>query len=307
MCDTLGPLDCRIHPDAPLRGEIEVGTLGAVRVANVRTETPHSVHRTKGLIRRDVPSQLITRLKSGDQLGVGQPEQYRLVLPIAGSHYVAQDERVTLLTPGDFTIYDFSRPYDVGYESAVQLAIFGFPRSLLPGDADAMSSLTATAIPATAARLSTVLLDLIATALTERLGRSGSAPESQRTLLFRVHTFIEQHLPDADLTPRTIAAVHHISLRNLHRLFAAEQTTVGGWIRQRRLERCRKDLADPGLGSRPVSAIAARWGLADSAYFSRLFRSTYGMPPSDYRRACFDPVATGQGVGTLVHDLSVCQ
>jgi len=29
--------------------------------------------------------------------------------------------------------------------------------------------------------------------------------------------------------------------------------------------------------------IAARWGLADSSHFSRLFRATYGMSPREFR------------------------
>jgi AraC-like DNA-binding protein len=34
----------------------------------------------------------------------------------------------------------------------------------------------------------------------------------------------------------------------------------------------------------PVSAIAARWGLRDAAYFNRIFHAAYGLPPGEYRR-----------------------
>jgi AraC-like DNA-binding protein len=61
--------------------------------------------------------------------------------------------------------------------------------------------------------------------------------------------------------------------------------TVSGWIRQRRLEGCRRDLLDPTFGDRSVSAIAARWGLTDAAHFSRLSVAAYGLPPAEYRRA----------------------
>jgi hypothetical protein len=64
-----------------------------------------------------------------------------------------------------------------------------------------------------------------------------------------------------------------------------QPTTASGWIRQRRLERCRRDLLDPALGDRSVGAIAARWGLIDAAHFSRLFRAAYGLPPGEYRLA----------------------
>ena len=58
---------------------------------------------------------------------------------------------------------------------------------------------------------------------------------------------------------------------------------MAGWTRQRRLERCRRDLADPALAARPVAAIAARWGFPSAAEFSRAFRAAHGMPPGEYR------------------------
>ena len=47
---------------------------------------------------------------------------------------------------------------------------------------------------------------------------------------------------------------HHISVRSLHRLFEDEETTVASYIRDLRLARCRRDLADPALADRPVQA-----------------------------------------------------
>jgi AraC-like DNA-binding protein len=75
-----------------------------------------------------------------------------------------------------------------------------------------------------------------------------------------------------------------VSLRSLYKLFEGERTSVAGLIRERRLERCRRDLLDPWLAARPVSAIAARWGLPNAAHFSRAFRAAYGVPPVEYRR-----------------------
>jgi AraC-like DNA-binding protein len=292
VCDTLGPLDLRIDPDAPLRGEIELGQLGPVGVGRIRTTTPHSVHRTAGLIHRD------------------NPGLYRVVLALSGSPRLSQDDRQTQLSRGDFAIYDFSRPYELAYDSAVRLAVFSFPHDLLTVPAGAVAALTALPIsgesgtgalavpllrrvatdhqtyaPGSAARLSAVLMDLVGTAVAERLEltRSLSDDSRHRALLLRVHAFIERHLGDIDLDPAAVAAAHHISVRYLHRLFQAENTTVAAWIRQRRLERCRAELAKGG--DEPVNVIASRWGLPDSAHFSRLFRRAYGMPPAEYRRA----------------------
>jgi AraC-like DNA-binding protein len=185
-----------------------------------------------------------------------------------------------------------------------------FPRALLPLHADELARLTGVRIPgdrglgalisslarqlphrlddccpAEQARLGTAVLDLITAALAARLDRGSQVPQdsSRRALLSSVQAFIEQRLADPALSPDTIAAAHYISLRSLHKLFEGENTTVCGWIRSRRLERCRRDLIDPTLDDWPVSAIAARWGLMNAAHFSRVFRDAYGLPPAEYR------------------------
>jgi AraC-like DNA-binding protein len=93
-------------------------------------------------------------------------------------------------------------------------------------------------------------------------------------------------LADPDLSPASIAAAHHISVRSLHRLFQDHEETVAAWIRERRLERCRRDLADPRLSDHPAHAIGRKWGFADPAHFSRAFRATHGLSPSAYRSHC---------------------
>jgi AraC-like DNA-binding protein len=85
------------------------------------------------------------------------------------------------------------------------------------------------------------------------------------------------------VTTATIAAAHYISPRYLQKLFEAEGSTVTDWIRRRRLDHCKRELLDPRNAGEPISRIAARWGLADSSHFSRLFRATYGMSPREFR------------------------
>ncbi|MEU5579157.1 helix-turn-helix domain-containing protein [Streptomyces huasconensis] len=109
------------------------------------------------------------------------------------------------------------------------------------------------------------------------------APEERREALrAQVRQFIRHHLADP-LTPESIAAAHQLSRRSLYSLFEGDGPSVAAWIRQERLERCRRDLADPRWAGQPIHAIAARWGFPDKAHFSRLFRSTYGASPRDFR------------------------
>jgi AraC-like DNA-binding protein len=103
------------------------------------------------------------------------------------------------------------------------------------------------------------------------------------SLSIEIRHYIEQHLGDHTMTPASIAEAHNISKRYLHKIFEREGNTVGGQIRTSRLEKIRKDLANPLLADRPVGAVGARWGLVDPSQLSRLFREVYGLSPREYR------------------------
>ncbi|MFF3719096.1 helix-turn-helix domain-containing protein [Streptomyces prasinus] len=135
-------------------------------------------------------------------------------------------------------------------------------------------------------RLGSVLTDLAVATLAHHGEAEDALPVEirHRVLLADIHAFIDRHLGTRQLTPEAIAAAHHISVRHLHRLFRERGTTVGEWIRRRRLERCRQDLLTPACAELTVQAIGARWGFGHASEFSRAFRSAYGTPPGEYRR-----------------------
>src|SRR5262249_10269331 len=116
--------------------------------------------------------------------------------------------------------------------------------------------------------------------------RADDAPRmrTRAEILLSVQSFIELNLGDPELDPERIARATFISTWYLHKLFEAEGTSVCRWIRETRLERCRRDLIDPALGDETILAIASRWGLPGPEHFSRLFRSAYGCSPSELRR-----------------------
>jgi AraC-like DNA-binding protein len=138
--------------------------------------------------------------------------------------------------------------------------------------------------PGDTTRLVTITLDLITTMLARELdhGRSLPPDSSRQALLAQIHAYIGKHLADPELSLEAIAAAHHVSVRSLHRLFQAQDTTVMAWIRARRLDHSRRDLADPQLRDRPIHAIAARWGFT-APHFTRIFHTTYGVRPQDFR------------------------
>ncbi|MBX6751884.1 MAG: AraC family transcriptional regulator [Micromonosporaceae bacterium] len=139
--------------------------------------------------------------------------------------------------------------------------------------------------PAVTAALTATALDLLAAAARLATGSRAALPEDSRTRIrrFQIQDYIRHRLADPTLTPASVANACGVSVRQLQRVFQAEGTTPAAWIRRRRLERCRRDLVDPALASRPVVMIGARWGYPDPATFNRAFRREFGLPPGEYR------------------------
>jgi AraC family transcriptional activator of tynA and feaB len=147
-----------------------------------------------------------------------------------------------------------------------------------------LSSLCRDAAPMderTEAGIAEMTLGLVGAAIAAQGPAACTSP--REALVQRILAFIDRNLDDPDLKPSQIAATAGISLRYLHLLFAAQRGhTVAGWIRARRLERCRADLIEP---NRTVTEVAFRWGFSDAAQFSHVFSAKYGISPRAFRRA----------------------
>ena len=95
--------------------------------------------------------------------------------------------------------------------------------------------------------------------------------------------FVDSHIEDAALSPAHVARALGISVGYLHRLFQSVEASVSGYIRERRLARCREDLASALHAGEHITEIALRWGFTDLPHFSRAFRLQFGLTPRDYR------------------------
>ena len=136
--------------------------------------------------------------------------------------------------------------------------------------------------PPDGARLRRVTADLAGVLLAHFLGAPGpvAADARQRTLMIRVQAFIDQRLTDRQLSPGQIAAAPTTSgPGTLHRLFADHGLTVAGWIRQRRLDRCRRDLADPRLAAQYIDTIARPGHSPTGRTFPKPSRAPTECPP----------------------------
>ena len=72
-------------------------------------------------------------------------------------------------------------------------------------------------------------------------------------------------------------------------VLAAAGTAPAALIRRKRLQQCHRALMDPGQSGRTIRTIAARWGFASQAHFTRLFRAAYGVPPGEFRASHSPP------------------
>ncbi|MEU1588104.1 helix-turn-helix domain-containing protein [Micromonospora sp. NPDC005710] len=271
--------------------------LGRIRMTSLRYPSLDSIR----------PTNLVRRAEG---------DVYQLALPLTGRSTLIQDRTESALEASNqFTLLDTARPHVArhradGPDLATTITV-QIPHAALPLAPDRLRRLLATPIPshlgvgglmvnhlrsiaahpeqfepAQAEILGTVAVDLLTAALAQFLDVEDTlSPEARNTALrARVVDFIDRHLDSDELSPSSVAAVHHISLRSLHRLFEAEATTVAALIRAKRLERCRRDLGNPLL-RQPVQAVGARWGFPDGAHFSRLFRARYGCSPQEYQAA----------------------
>ena len=93
--------------------------------------------------------------------------------------------------------------------------------------------------------------------------------------------YLQQNFCDPNLSQTTVADHFQISTYTLSRLFKS-QFGFGftEFISGQRMEAAKQLLLTT---DDPIGEIAAQVGLPNLNYFSRLFKSTYGVSPSQYR------------------------
>ncbi|WP_345430497.1 helix-turn-helix domain-containing protein [Actinoallomurus vinaceus] len=283
--------------DATMR----TGLVDDLRISTVDCD-PGEVHRAPRFIARGDGGHIFVGLQS---TGVAQVEQ---------------DGRTTELRPGDIGFFETIRPFRTRFPERFQLKIFSVPRSLLGQSEADLRELTARSLCPSdrlgglvspfLARLADTLdtyatpmaeslvrgaVDLLAATAADQLGRrTEHLPGADRVMLLRVQRYIRWNISDPGLTPPVIARVHGISVRYLHRLFEGEGRTLCQWIREIRLQECRRALIAAPSGSLSVARIARRWGFTSGAQLSRAFRSSYGLSPTDWLKQERDRRTAGE-------------
>lgn len=288
IAETYFPLQLSYRDPAAFSGMLERRTLGAVSLSRLASE----------------PAQYERR---PDHITHTREEEYLVTVPRLSPVEFRQLGRDVRCDPGGFILERGDEPYRFSYGEENDLAVLKVPkralaeklrdpdrfcariigaRAGLPGLFIGMMD-QLLALPATEGAAGAVLgrqiVEILSLALDERLGDDDSVKTAVRAgHLRRAEKVIRQNLTNPSLSPDAVADACGISKRYLHELFSDTNKTVSQFIREERLIAARDAIAvSPTL---PLAEIAYRYGFSDQAQFSRLFKSLFGLTPSDWRK-----------------------
>ena len=232
-------------------------------------------------------------------------------MQLEGQSVNRQDGREARLAPGDFTLCDTNRPYEIQFDAPNRMLVVGLPDTLIRRHIASPENVVAIPMSGTSGlsglmsdflrgfwrqcceeeidasvvpRMTNAVLDLMASAYTVLPQAQSDRSALSNAHRIRIVNYIEAHLGDPDLTPMRVADACKMTPRYLHHLFSHESETVARYILRRRLEECSRALTVASLRGRTVTAIAFDYGFNSPTHFGRVFRARYGLTPREFRR-----------------------
>jgi AraC-like DNA-binding protein len=285
----IGRLNTENTADEDFNGQVQFSDIGGLKLCRAAIHTPHRVARTAELIRRDDRGVL------------------KVVFQLQGRAVIEQCGKQLILNPGEWSIYDASKPYVVVNPEAVEFLAMLVPRERLikpHGDASPFSLQRSSATLGLGRLIGTYLgvlldersgldtnserqladsaLELVQLAVAEHC-RAGRVQATGVVSRERIKVYIRRHLRDPDFSIERIAAEMHCSKRHLHKVFNEGGETISHFLWNSRLDRCRADLGNPALWDQSITLIAFSWGFNNAAHFSRCFKARFGISPTECR------------------------
>lgn len=293
ICDAFVQLDYRAAEPAT-RG----GFVGEIRKNTLSTLELSVVNASPQLVRR-----------TPRQIGRSNEDYFLVNIQVGGRCVVSQDGRSAELKAGDFALYDSTRPYDLWYPETFEQVVLMLPRDLLQSQVRTTDRLTATRVsglkgaghlminmigtlvrdvdeldPTSFDAVSNAVLEILIAGLrTLPAARQKTPSRLAAYHLERIKTYAAQQLANPRLSVESLSDALQLSQTTLYRIFDEQPCSLMQWVWAQRLDRAKRDLADPALRASSITEIALAWGFGGSAHFCRAFKRRYGVGPRDFR------------------------
>lgn len=282
-------LEVKPRGEGPFFGSIEVEPLGCTELSVV--DSCQQLARRKFLNRSSQENDL-----------------YMLIMQERSCGVLRQDSREVKLVPGHWTLIDSTRPYEIFGSGHFRHLVMSIPKSHLARWQNSAKNITAVDLLSNlplglvvAEHLNLLfknlnrvsaeerlvvgesVLNLILGALMNALTDRNIDQLSEHNRVELIKSYIHRHLRDPDLSVYSIAQALNISRRYVHKLFEGEGAGISEYVRNLRLDNCRREIVADTTGRRAISEIAFSWGFNSQSHFSTLFKKRFGRAPRDIR------------------------
>ncbi len=288
VSDAYFPLQLHYHDPLGFNGQLSHMNFGRVSLSRLVSAPANYERRQK-------------------HISESREEEYLITIPKSTAIEFRQLGRDVRCEPGSFILERGDEPYRFMYERPNDLYVVKVSKAALSerirqpdrfcarvidatsGTASLFANMVqhghaqiGSADPAAVDTIGRHLLELLGLALQAETGGEASSASAVRAAhLQRVDQFVRANLRNPDLSPELIAEGCGISKRYLHDLFKDVNGTVSQRVRDQRLLAARDRLVNAGDLS--IAEVAYRFGFSDQAQFSRLFKTRFGMTPSDFK------------------------
>jgi len=273
ICSTYVQLECDAPDAQGFGGSIQSHHLPGLDLSVVRSRAQRVV-RTPRSISRAADDCFIVSLQT------------------RGHGVISQDGRQATVAPGDFALYDSTRPYTLQFSEDFEEIVLKLRGEQLRALVAGTEQLTATTVSGQSG--AGHLMAHMVTALRDEAQRLPAASAAAvasgviNVLAAGLQSLpacghIDTRLRDPGLSIESVAADLGMSVGHLHRLFKTEPQSPSHYLWAQRLDGASRELLDARRARAAVSEIAFGWGFNDAAHFSRAFRERFQQSPREWR------------------------
>ena len=286
------------------------------------------IHATAHIAQSRITCSTVRLRRSPDTILRGRADHFVLWLVRQGSLSGFAGQTKIDCSPGDVLLLDLQQTVDLQTSTRGEVTeslVLWVPRArmlasipddhalhglVLHGHAGAAALIGASlaALAASSSLVTEAEMDALAGGVIELAARAlapilaAAARDSVSLASFlTIRRFIDRNLTSPELGPELLCQQFGLSRSTLYRLFEPAGG-VAGYIRRQRLHRAFQEVVATGYSNQRIGLIGYRLGFRNTSDFTRTFRQSFGMSPSEARREAQagnhpPPVETGQTQG----------